>query len=651
MEARNHPNRAMKKYYHYASCLLFGVLLSLHLQAQNPYALSAIPEDLKANADAVLRFEEMVFEVKSEKKGVKRVKKIITLLNDKARYKAKIQLDYSEGLTKVSSLSVDTYDALGSLIKHLKKGDFKDYSSYDGFSLLSDNRVLYADLQPTRNDYPITLVLEYEIVYDGLLYYPTWAPIDSYRYSAEKALLKVITPSTLPLRYDSSHAPEPVLSTSNESNTYIWHFDHLKALQSEAYGPAFGERVPLIHLAPSKFEIEGYQGDLSTWDGLAEWQNLLFEKLGTVPEETMSEVRVLTSKASSDEEKVRRVYEYLQNKTRYVSIQLGIGGWQPFEPALVDEKGYGDCKALSYYTRALLNGVGIPAHYTLVRAGEDAAPLRKDFPSLQFNHVIVCVPNAGDTLWLECTSQTNPFGYLGTFTGDRDVLLITEDGGKIVHTPFYPKSVNRQERKATVTLDKTGHAGATVETIYSGLQYENMGLNHYLHQGKEQQKKWLYTTIDIPNFELERFDLSQEGGKIPLAKLALELKLRKFATVSGKRVFLKPNLMNRFDYVPAKNAERKTDIIRSQAYVDSDTIVYHLPEGIHTEYLPRPITIRSEFGTYEASFTMEADKLTYVRTVHMKKGRFPVEKYPELTTFFKAMVKADKTKVVFLSST
>ena len=71
---------------------------------------------------------------------------------------------------------------------------------------------------------------------------------------------------------------------------------------------------------------------------------------------------------------------------------------------------------------AMLKEVGIKAYYTTIKAGQNATDIDVDFPSHQSNHIIVAVPNNHDTLWLECTDQTNPFGYLGTFTGDRKAL-------------------------------------------------------------------------------------------------------------------------------------------------------------------------------------------------------------------------------------
>ncbi|NJM26365.1 MAG: hypothetical protein HC859_13660, partial [Bacteroidia bacterium] len=105
-----------------------------------------------------------------------------------------------------------------------------------------------------------------------------------------------------------------------------------------------------------------------------------------------------------------------------MSIQLGIGGWQPFEASVVDKNGYGDCKALSNYAVAMLKEAGIKGYYCLVQAGEEPAKLDPMFAENHFNHIIVAVPLKQDTVWLECTSQTNPYGYLGEFTGDRQAL-------------------------------------------------------------------------------------------------------------------------------------------------------------------------------------------------------------------------------------
>ena len=154
-------------------------------------------------------------------------------------------------------------------------------------------------------------------------------------------------------------------------------------------------------------------------------------------------------------EKAKIVYAFMQNKTRYISVQVGIGGWEPIAANKVDAVGYGDCKGLTNYTKALLDAVGVTSYYTVVFA-QDRRDIDKEFASLQGNHVILNIPNKGKDVWLECTSQTTPFGFLGDFTDDRNVLVITPEGGIIKRTPKYINKDNLQTINADITLKENG---------------------------------------------------------------------------------------------------------------------------------------------------------------------------------------------------
>src|SRR5258706_8027795 len=246
-----------------------------------------------------------------------------------------------------------------------------------------------------------------------------------------------------------------------------------------------------------------------------------------------------------------------------MSVLRGIGGLQPFPANVVDEMGYGDCKALSNYMVALLKEAGVKCYYTRISAGKNEADIMTDFPSQQSNHVIVAVPNGVDTLWLECTSQTNPFGYQGTFTGDRKALMVTEHGGKLVNTIRYTTSQNIQSCTAEVFIEAKGNAKANVRTIYSGLQYENDGLDFYVNYEKDEQKKWLQHTIAVPSFDINSFTMANKKDKIPSASVAVDLTLNRFATVTVKRLFPTPILMTHSQVNPIKISKQSTHVILS----------------------------------------------------------------------------------------
>jgi hypothetical protein len=625
--------------------LFTGIVLTSHSKDNPKYPVSAIPQNMKVGMYAVVREDFSRFEILAIDKSRHYIHKVITILNEKGKAYASDAIGYDK-MEKVLSISAYVYDAQGSLIKKLKNNEIIDRSSYDGFSLYSDNRVKLIDLSQTS--YPYTVEFEYETEMKFLYFIPPFSLYNDDEVSIQKKTYEVEYPIALKPRYKLNLIKEPKRETLGQNEKIRWEFENFKPEKFESFSSP--KLIPNVLLGPTSFEYGGYIGSMESWNSYGAWQNTLNEGRGDLSETTKQKVIDIAKGLPSRELKVKALYEYLQNKTRYVSIQEGIGGLQPFSAKDVDENGYGDCKALSNYMVSLLKVVGIKGYYTKIRAGENESEIT-NFPSHQTNHIIVSVPNEKDTLWLECTEQVKPFGYMGKFTGDRYAIMVTEDGGKLVRTPKLKTEQNSQIQKAEVFLSSDGNAKAKVITYYSGLQYENNGLYFSINGQRDDQKKWLQENISIPSFELGPFSIANKKDKIPTAIVNVDLVLTRYASVSGKRLFVTPNLMNKSTYLPPKIETRKNPVIRKTSFVDVDSIIYHVPEEIYPEFLPQPIKISNRFGEYEATFKFDQGKLLYVRRLKMVPGESPASSYSELVDFYKSINKADNIKMVFLNKT
>ena len=378
------------------------------------YPVSDIPEALKNNVNVVFREDKMVFTIHSESKASFYVHQVVTIFNEKGKKYAVEVIGYDK-LSKIKDLSGTVYDALGKQIKRLKNNEIYDQSAFDGFSLYSDNRFKSIDL--TQGTYPYTVEFEYEIEYKYLFSIPGFVLIPDEKIAVQNSSYQLRYPQNLEPRYKVSNTDAKPLQgkTSDGLQSLTWSFSNVLPIRFEPHGPPKQDLLVTISVAPTLFEYDHYSGTMSSWDLFGQWISSLNKGRGELPAATQQKVRELTKNLNTTEEKVKVVYAFLQDKTRYVSIQLGIGGYQPFAATVVDQTGYGDCKALSNYMVSMLNTIGIPSHYALIRAGEGAASMETDFPSAQFNHAIVAVPNGQDTLWLECTSQTNQIGYQGGY--------------------------------------------------------------------------------------------------------------------------------------------------------------------------------------------------------------------------------------------
>lgn len=626
------------------------ILISINAFSGDPfYPASDIPDSLKRNMYAVVRESSSEYKVIPNSGYLLHVHEVITVLNENGESFGAPKVYYDK-LRKLNSFKASFYDADGNFVKKAKSSDIEDVSIFDGFSLYADNRARWVPV--TANRFPYTVEYEYDIEGKFLGSHSFYLVKDD-EVSIQNETWTVTVPQGYELKQLALNiSEEPKLEKSADGAvSTTWSFKNYIPKKFEESSPNLNEYTPTLLLEPTTISYENYKGSLASWSDMGHWQGELNKGRDKLPDVTIAKVHQLTDGLPTQEAKVKALYEYLQGKTRYVSIQVGIGGQQPFEASVVDQVGYGDCKALSNYMVALLKAAGIKAYFTVISAEEDHVKVIRDFPFDYFDHVIVCVPSARDTLWLECTNQQNPFDYLGTFTGDRMALLVTENGGKLVHTLTYPEDVNTMNRHATVTINTDGNAKALVHTDYRGLRYEDGHLNFQVNRSYDDQKKWILSNTPIPTFDLNHFSLSASKDKIPSATLQLDLTLNRYASVSGKRVFFAPNLMDKMSYLPNTTYKRTTDYVENFGFVSNDTIEFQLPEGMNPEYIPAPVSLDTPFGHYESSLQNDQGKLTYIRHLVIHKGRYAPSQYDDLVDFYSKINKADNQKVILLGKT
>jgi hypothetical protein len=282
-----------------------------------------------------------------------------------------------------------------------------------------------------------------------------------------------------------------------------------------------------------------------------------------------------------------------------------------------------------------------------VRAGKNTEYISNDFPSQQFNHVILCVPLKKDTIWLECTDQTCAAGYLGNFTCNRYALLVNENGGSLVRTPKYSLADNVEFRKTEAILSDDASLNIRVKTNYRGLEQDDI---HDLINSvsKDRVKEYLQKQFDFPTYDLNKFEYSETKTTIPTVDEQLELQVSNYASMTGKRLFIIPNVMTRFDTKLKADEERKYDIVLYDEYKQIDSAEIEIPKGYEQESVPQPVTIETKFGKYYSNITLVDNKIFYYRASEQYSGTFAAKDYPDLVKFYDEVYKADRSKIVLI---
>jgi hypothetical protein len=630
-----------------------GLLLILIISSIQPvfaqdfnFDISTIPDSLKKNANSIVRIYSTDIEIESSKEMTIKTKKAITILNERGDHEAQIVVHYDKA-NQIKKLKVWAFNEFGQEENDISKNEFRDLSAFDGISLFNDSRLKYYRHVPTS--YPYTIYYEYEINSSNTAFIEEWRPIDAYDQSLQESTFKISFPNDINIKKVEKNFDHFKILNKIQNNSIQYQIENVKAINHEELSPSLKNVTPLVKLASNKFRLENVDGIADNWTDFGKWMydNLIASRM-ELPESTKIMINNLVKDIEDPLERAKIIYEFVQNKTRYISIQVGIGGWMPMLASDVDRLSYGDCKALTNYTKSLMDVAGVESYYTAVFAGNEKRSMENDVVSVQGNHVILNIPSNEKDIWLECTSQTVPFGYQGDFTDDRDVLVITPQGGKIKHTGIYNDKNNLQITKANYRVNNDASIEGDIKIITKGIQYNN----HYPLEKKDEREinehyksnYWSY----INNLDILTYRFENNRDSIIFHE-NLSISATDYAMLSGERMLFEINAFNKYSNVPKRYRNRKLPLEISRGFHDLDEYFITLPENYVIEALDNPVLIENKFGKYQFSIEKISDtELKYSRELFIKKGTYAKDEYRSYRDFRKKIAKNDNTKIVLI---
>ena len=610
--------------------------------AQNDFSIASINKELLEYSNSVLIDESVALDVTNINTVKTTKRRVIAVLNKMGNGDTNLY-EYYDDNSKVKNIRVWIYNAFGKEIASFKKKDFNDVSR-TGISIYSDDRVLYLNYTPTT--YPYIVVYESEAESGDSAFIQPWQPLGGYAESTQKSVFTIkYNPLNKP-NYSARNIEDFDISISDTDNELTFTAVNLKAVRLEEHSPSSRSILPHVMVALQNFKLKGTAGTSENWQKFGSWlDNKLLADVSDLPEGTKAKVRSLVANETTNEGKARKIYQFVQDKVRYVSIQIGIGGWKPMPASDVDKLSYGDCKALTMYTKSLLEVVGVPSYYTLVNAGENIMEIEENFATPWFNHAILAIPEDDGYTWLECTSQDTPYGYLGDFTDNRDVLIMTPEGGKVTRTKTYTTQENLQTNFTNLTVDAQGNVTAHFKGVSEGMQYDS---KYLLPKQKQEdidrfyKKRWSY----VNGFTVDDIKFKNDREKVIFTE-NIEVSVPNYANPVGEDFLFCPNIFNQNKYIPPRIDDRKQNLFIRHGFVDVDTVEVALPENFSIDGLPEDLVLETKFGKYEVSFNeIDENKLIYSRKLRIEEGEYPPNEYEEYRNFLRSIARLDKTKIL-----
>lgn len=624
---------------------LIFFLFSLVSNAQkSEYSTAKIADSLKENANAVVRLDQMDIMIASQRSMNIKTQRVVSVFNEKGLNDIDAYQHYDK-TTSIKNIEAIVYDAFGNEIKKIKRKDFRDQSAAGGSTLFSDNRVVYLDYTPVS--YPFTIVYKSETETSNTAFIPQWYFLGGYYVSVEKCILNVTFPNNLGFKKKELYFSGFNIKKTADTDTKLsYEAVNILAQKAEDLSPAFSDLYPKVLMSLEYFNLEGVDGNAKNWKEYGKWfSDKILAGTTLLPEETKVKIKTLIGNETDPIKKAKIVYQFVQEKSRYVSVQVGIGGWKPMFASDVDRLGYGDCKALSNYTRALLDVVGVSSFYTELYGDLDLRDIDEDFFSIQGNHAILCVPDKDKYVFLECTSQDNPFGYQANFTDNRKVVVIKPDGGEIIRTRIYDPLNNAQFSKGTYTIDENGSFAGKINIRSEGSQYGRKMIVEKL-QPTEKESHYKEYWGNINNLKLGKINFANDKENIRFTE-DIQITAVNYGTISANKMIFVMDAFNQYTGNVKRIRNRKNPFQIQRGYLDTDEIEINLPAGFSIEFLPSNFELKGKFGEYKTEIIKnENNKLTYKRSMFLNKGKYSNKEYDEYRLFMEQVSKNDNAKII-----
>jgi hypothetical protein len=180
--------------------------------------------------------------------------------------------------------------------------------------------------------------------------------------------------------------------------------------QTEAVAPKPPTGAPIRFQRVGEIQATTYRG----WADVVAPMAPLYDAATTLAPDSPLKAEIAAIAAASPDPKVRafKALQLVEDKTRYLLLAMGDGGYKPASADETWARRFGDCKGKTALLLALLKGLNIEAEPVVVLANPAADGMNERVPSAsQFNNVLVRAHIDGKAYWLD-----------GTRTGDRGGL-------------------------------------------------------------------------------------------------------------------------------------------------------------------------------------------------------------------------------------
>ncbi len=579
-------------------------------------------------------------------------RRVLRILRQQGSGHAKLTIPFDKD-QKITSLHAYSINAKGMEME-AKEKDAVEQSIVEG-SLYEDTK--YKVITAPEGDAGSVVAFEYDQRQRPYLLELVW-----HFQEREPVLLSRFT-LNLPAGWEYSEkwlhqvAVKPLKQSGQQT---VWEMRDVSGVKHEYRMPSWNAvaRRMSVHVFGA-----GMQGKSNrTWAEFGSWySDLAKSRRDTTPQIT-STVHDLTATTPDLEGKLSAIAGWMQHQIRYVSIQIGIGGFQPHAAGDIFRNRYGDCKDKATLMSTMLKEAGLESTYVIVNA-IDRSAVNPEAPSTgYFNHAIVAIRLPGQEFkgapaafadkegrrWLlfDPTDEHLPIGHIeGSMQGSY-ALLVTSPGGELVRIPLANPENNYFNRSGKLTLAPDGSlSGEIIETSFGDNADGFRAIANTLpptqmRKALEHRMNEAFAGASLDDIQIENLDRYDQELRVKY-----KFKANSYAKTAGPLLLVRPRVLGRFsDMLESKPREYAYEFDYVEGRKDEFEIT--LPPGFQADELPKPVKSEFAFATYNASTDLKDNVLRYKRTYEIRNPEVSLDQISDLGRLFHAITQDEKNSAI-----
>jgi hypothetical protein len=558
-------------------------------------------------------------------------KELSFFLNKKGEIYAEMEI--SQLAESISALPVKfrryVYFDNDTQIKNIKgKADGK--KSYKVKPIISDQEsdgIFHSDLKMCYFDKTLKrkgdrIGFSYKKVFTDIKYLNTLYFNDV--YPIEKSTIIVNVPEWLNLDLREINFKEgiPKKNRTPEKKQHILNFQmsNLSSISEFKNTPSRSKIDP--HMIPIVASINVKGKEISMFKNVNDlygWYAQLVDNIGNDNNGLTSLVNELTEGKSTDLEKIKSIFYWVQDNIRYIAFENGIMGFQPENCQTVLGNKYGDCKGMANLTKEMLLIAGYDARLTWL--GTRDLPYTYEIPSLVVDNHMICTVIVGEEkIFLDPTEKySDLYNYALRIQG-KEVLI--ENGDKFIvgKIPELPMNHSQELIKINLVIEGDQIKGKG-QTKFTGNKKSEM--YYYLANTPTSKKELFfqnYITNEDKNIKIEIEEIPTNESRERDIEIDYSVELNNRIIDLGKELYISVELDFAFNNYDMEEDRTRAFEFNRKTAIEGETTL-DIPVGMSVKYLPSSVEIDNQDYKFQLSYILkENPKVPKKTNIHYLKS-------------------------------